>query len=35
MIVVVAAVVVKRFLPSDRTNPEITGEPAATAVGVD
>ena len=35
VIVVIAALLVKRFLPSDRANPEVTGEPEAAAVGVD
>jgi EmrB/QacA subfamily drug resistance transporter len=36
VIVVIAALLVKRFLPSDRANPEVTGQPeVAPAVGVD
>ena len=35
VIVVAAALVVKRFLPSDRTDPEITGEPEPTVVVID
>ena len=35
VIVVIAALIVKRFLPSDRNDPEITGEPETAAVGVD
>ena len=35
VIVVAAALVVKRYLPSDRNDPEITGEPRPTAVGID
>ena len=35
MIVVVAALVVKRYLPSDRTDPEITGEPEPTVAVTD
>ncbi len=35
VIVVAAALVVKRYLPSDRNDPEITGEPKPTAVGID
>jgi hypothetical protein len=33
VVVVLAAVAVKRFLPSDRHNPEITGQPEVAAVG--
>jgi EmrB/QacA subfamily drug resistance transporter len=35
VIVALAALMVKRFLPSDRANPEVSGEPEAAAVGVD
>ena len=35
MIVVVAAIAVKRYLPSDRDDPEITGEAEPAAVSVD
>jgi hypothetical protein len=35
VIVVIAAIMVKRLLPSDRTNPEVTGEPETAAVSVD
>jgi hypothetical protein len=35
VIVAIAALLVKRFLPSDRHNPEVTGEPEVAPVGVD
>ena len=35
VIVVIAAIMVKRLLPSDRTSPEVTGEPETAPVSVD
>src|SRR3954454_10856850 len=35
VIVVVAAIMVKRLLPSDRTNPAVTGEPETVPVSID
>ena len=35
VIVVIAAIAVKRLLPSDRNSPEVTGEPETAAVSVD
>ena len=35
VIVVIAAIMVKRLLPSDRTNPAVTGEPDTVPVSID